>query len=78
MNDFVGVSQEDGFLGSLPLLDVAQRLVGLRSFWSTFFREIELEWLELLVSIEIALEVLKQDNFLVYRFWIVEEVVRSD
>ena len=75
LNHFVGVSQEDGLLCSFPLFDIAQLLLCLRSFWSILFCEVEFERLELLVAIQIALEVLEKDNFLVNRFWIVEEIV---
>ena len=78
MNHFVGVSQEDCFLCTLPLLDVAQRLVRLRSLWHVVFGEVEFKRLELLIPVKVALEVLQQHNLLVYRFWIVKEVELLD
>ena len=53
-------------------------MVALWSFRGILLCEAEFKWLELLIAVEVALEVLQEHNFLVYRFWIVEEVVRSD
>ena len=58
MNHFVGVSQENSLLGSLPLLDVTQRLIRLRSLWCILLSEVEFERLELLITIQVALEML--------------------
>ena len=48
------------------------------SLWRIFFSKAKFDWFELLIAIKIALEMLQKNNFLVYRFWIVEEVVLSN
>ena len=53
-------------------------MVALWSLRGILLGEAEFKWLELLIAVEVALEVLQEHNFLVYRFWIVEEVVRRD
>ena len=53
-------------------------MVALWSLRSIFLGKVKFKWLELLVAVKVALEVLQEHNFLVNRFWIVEEVVRRD
>ena len=68
LDDFVGVTEQDGFLGPLPLFDVDQVsvvLVDSCALGCVFLGETEFKGLELLVAIEVALEVLEQDDLLV-------------
>ena len=78
LDHLVCVPQKDCLLRTLPLFDVAKRLIALWSLRSILLGEAEFKWLELLIAVEVALEMLQEHNFLVYRFWIVEEVVRCD
>lgn len=48
--------------------------VRLTPHWCCFWRETECQGLKLLISIKVAFKMLKQDNFLAYRLWIVEKV----
>ena len=41
-------------------------------------REAEFERLEFLISVQVALKVLEEDDLLVDRLWVVEEVKRRD
>lgn len=77
LNNLIAQPEEYSFLGSLPLLEVAWR--SLASLLRRHLRvEVELQWLELLVSIEVALEMLKQDDFLVNSLRVVEEIQTLD
>jgi len=42
------------------------------------FREIEFERLELLITVKVTFEMLKEYDFLVYRLWVVEEIKLID
>lgn len=48
--------------------------VGLTPHWCSFRGEAECQWLKLLISVKVAFEMLKEDHFLAYHWWIVEEV----
>lgn len=75
LDDLVCVTQEDGLLGPLPLLDVDKMVsVCCLAHWSVLLREGKLEGLELLVAIEVALEVLQEDHLLGDRVRVVEEI----
>ena len=79
LDDLVSVSQQDGLLGSLPFLDVNQvALVVFLSDWSVLLSEAKFEWLELLIAIQIALEVLEEHDLLVDGLWVIEEVELTD
>jgi hypothetical protein len=75
---FVAVTQQDSFLCSLPLLDVCDIIKVYRSFGLSLFCELESHWAELAITLEIGLEVLQENNFLINRSWVVEEGVFSD
>ena len=77
LDDLVCVSQEDRFLGPLPLLDVdelATLLQHLLTLRSRLLRKAVRKWLELLIAVQVALEVLQEHYFLVDRLWVVEEI----
>ena len=75
LDDLVRVAEEDGLLGPLPLLDVDKVVsVCCLAHWSVLLREGELEGLELLVAIEVALEVLQEDHLLGDSVRVVEEI----
>ena len=75
LDDLVCVTEEDGLLGPLPLLDVDELVsVCCLAHWSVLLRESKLEGLELLVAVEVALEVLQEDHLLGDRVRVVEEI----
>ena len=78
LNDLVGVPQEDGLLGSLPLLDVAEVLEVGFTLGCLLLAERELKGLEFLIAVKVALEVLQEDNLLVDGLRVVEEVEVTD
>lgn len=65
LDDFVAVTQKDGFARSLPLLDEGQREFQLGSGGCVLLREGEFQGLELLISVKVTLEVLQEHYFLV-------------
>ena len=75
LDDLVRVAEEDGLLGPLPLLYV-DKMVSVRclAHWSVLLREGELEGLELLIAIEVALEVLQEDHLLGDGVRVIEEI----
>lgn len=79
LNDLVGIAEKNGLLSALPLLDVDELgIVAVLPLWGVLLREVELEGLKLLVAIEVALKVLQENNFLVNRFRVVEEIEVRD
>jgi hypothetical protein len=74
LNDLIAVAQHDCLASTLPLLDVGQWILCFGPQRSSVFREGELKGLELLVAIQVALEVLKKDDFLVDCFWELKEI----
>ena len=58
LDDFVGVSEQDGLLGTLPLLDVDEVVAISRSGGRILLGERKLQRLEFLVAVQVALEVL--------------------
>lgn len=75
LDDLVRVTEEDGLLGPLPLFDVDKMVsVYCLAHWSALLREGELEGLELLVAIEVALEVLQEDHLLGDGVRVIEEI----
>ena len=75
LDDFVCVTEEDGLLGPLPLLDVDKVVsVCCLAHWSALLREGKLKGLELLVAVEVALEVLQEDHLLGDSVGVVEEI----
>ena len=75
LDDLVCVSEENGLLGPLPLLDVDEMVsVCCLAHWSVLLREGKLEGLELLIAVEVALEVLQEDHLLGDSVGVVEEI----
>ena len=75
LDDLVCIAEQDGLLGPLPLLDVDEVVsVCCLAHWSVLLGEGELEGLELLVAVEVALEVLQEDHLLGDSVGVVEEV----
>jgi hypothetical protein len=68
----VAESEQDGFLGSLPLLQEVERHKS--PLGRGIFGVIHLNGLELLIAIKVALEMLKQDHLLAYLLGVGEEV----
>jgi hypothetical protein len=72
---FVGAAQDNCLSRALPLLDVARNFHCERSLGCILFCEIELQWPKLAVALQVALEVLKQNDFLFNGCRVVKEVV---
>lgn len=75
MDDLVAATEQDSLPGTLPLFDVRKRELLLLSGGCVLLREWKLEWLKLLVTIEVALEVLKQHNLFIDSLRELEKVV---
>lgn len=78
LDDFVAVAHQDGLGRLLPLLDVGKRGFVLWPNWRLLDFEVEGQRLELRVSVQVALEVLKEDYLLVDGGGVLEEVVVGD
>jgi len=74
LDDLVSVAKEDGLASALPLFDVAEIFVLALALWCILFCEVELKWLEFLIAVQVTLKVLQENNLLVDRLRIVEEV----
>ena len=75
LDHFVGVAEDDGFLSPLPSLDVYQFLIfTLLTCRSVLLREGELNGLEFLITVKIALEMLQKHHFLIDRLRVAEEI----
>ena len=79
MDDLICISEQDSFLGPLPLLDVHQLVkVCVLARGSILLSESKFKRLELLITIEITFKVLQKDNFFVDRLRVVEKVEVRD
>lgn len=79
LNDLVGIAEKNGLLGALPFLDVDELgIVAVLPLRGVLLREVKLEGLKLLVAIEVAFKVLQENNFLVNRLRVVEEIEVRD
>lgn len=75
MDDLIAATEQDSLPGTLPLFDVRKRELLLLPGGCVLLREWKLEWLKLLVTIEVALEVLKQHNLFIDSLRELEKVV---
>ena len=78
LDDFVTVAHQDGLGRLLPLLNVGKRGFILWPNGRLLAFEVESQGFELRVSIQVALEVLKEDYLLVDGRRVLEEVVVRD
>ena len=78
LDDLVAVAEQNGLPCALPLLDVAQWKLRSGSLWRSILLETEFQRLELGVSVQVAFEVLQEDDLLVDALGVLEEVVLGD